>query len=363
MDYQRMKFIKKSPVRIFGRYLLIATASISCLACVQFLVLNHMPGWEPSINGMSNQRMINFKVIGDGTLAVAEFYAFESATQDRIDLSLSIMDLERGVKRLEVREDGLFCARISPSAKSLALGYRDGFLKIRMLEGSSPDLELRHTSNGRPIRDVHWSPDESRLLLSFDTSNEIVDLTGTVLNSISSPNIAPVVCPPNSNYFCLANQGFYKLYDWHDGREVAELPIESSVRSLAFSDEFRFVACLRGCDLFVFDLIAWKSVWARQIKAPWSTKTAIAFSPDNRSIALVLHGQSMKSHKVDLFDIESEKEISSHELGMDYIAGIEFSNERLWAWTTSGKVCNLRCKPQVADSKFTVLHENIVAFQ
>lgn len=353
----------RSPLRIFTRYLLIAMASISVLACLQFLFLNRMPGWEKSSHGLSSQRMISFRLIGNGSHAVAEYYKFESTTQDTIDLSLSIMDVESGTKYFEVNEPGLFCACISPDSEKLAMGYRDGTVKIRRLDGTTDDLNLSHASLGRPIRDIHWSPDSSRLLLGYDTSNDIVDLNGIVLNTVSTPTVAPIVCPADSGYFCMANHGQYRLYDWQTGREVAELPIESSVRSLIFSDDFKYCACLRGCDLVIFDLVAWRSVWSKTIKAPWSTKTAIAFSPDERSIAMVTQEQAALTHRVSVFDIESQTELGSHSLAIDCIAGIEFSNQRLWAWTSSGKVCQLKLDKLPDNSKFTVLHENVTEFQ
>ncbi|MFO0943434.1 MAG: hypothetical protein U0930_22085 [Pirellulales bacterium] len=337
-------------------------ASISVLAIIQFVFLNHMPGWETSIHGMSSQRMINFRLIGDGSYAVAEYYAVESPTQDKIDFSLSILDVERGQKYFEVKEPGLTSARVSPDLQLLALGYRDGTVKIRKLDGSANDLNLSHSSLGRSVRDVHWSPDSTRLLLAYDTTNDIVDLSGVVLSTISTMSIAPIVCPEDSNYFCLANQGYYRLYEWQTGREVAELPIEASVRSLTFSSNLRYCACLRGCDLMVFDLVAWKSTWSQPIKSPWSTKTAIAFSPDERSIAIVKHDETL-THRILVFDIETECELSSYEVQMDYIAGIVFCSERLWAWTTSGKVSHLMMKQSEVDSKFTVLLENVTAFQ
>lgn len=326
-------------LRVFVRHLGIAIAGVALLASIQFLVVDHMPGWQSGFGEMSNRRLTNFRLLSDGRRAIAEYFGVDhNLPKKQINLSFQILNLDQQTQLSDVNIPGLLCAKCSPDSQLIALGFADGRLSLRTIERVAESQSEIHTVNyHKPISDIHWSPDGNRLLLGFNGASHLIEKTGEVICKIPSRNEAATICPPKSNCFCLAMDRRFRLYDWRDGAELMALPIDASIRSVTFSHDLRFVAGLAGCDLVVFEISTGKQVWSQKTKSIWSARNAIAFSFDDRSIAIIQQCNQNR-HQVCVYDFSTQCQIGRHEVDDGYLNGIELSDDSLWAWSTDGQI-------------------------
>ena len=109
---------------------------------------------------------------------------------------------------------------------------------------------------------------------------------------------------PSENRLAVFCNGRIRLWNSSDGKQVAEFPASSEGRStcLAFSSDGQLLASMydKGA-ILVWNVQSKSVVWRAQVATHSSTQTTIAFSPDDRLLAVPA------AEKLALFDVATGK--------------------------------------------------------
>lgn len=328
-------------LRSFGKYFLIASVSILMLAGVQFCCLKRMPYWNSDQIGMPKHRMIDLQSCDSGRTMVAKYFCSEQSTKTSIDLSVSIIDCQSNQRSNSIRLPGLMCAKFSTDGVRVALGFRDGRVSIaKPADAGHASQIVRHDASEAVPRDLFWSPDGRQLLVCTDFSAYLIDsLSGLQLKQVDFDNSREVVVPYKANCFALATQGKYSLFSWATGDRLRDLQINSQARSIVLSSDLRYTGYCLGSEMHIQDNFSGRDLLGKKLLLRSSTRVAIAFAPDEKSVALVTEQPNSQGFSIGLVDLSSGQTISEQSFGSMFIAGISYTPDAVWAWSTAGTIC------------------------
>jgi WD40 repeat protein len=317
---------------------MLAASSISLLAVIQYLTLEHMPIWNAAAASIPNHRMVDFTTAGDGRM-VAAYIDFSERLDLPNRLCVSFINTVDSTRNIDILRPGFTRSAISPCGKCLASSDHDGNVFLLTPEASSKESILL-SRLGKGVTGLVWSHDSKRMLVCTENSLLLVSIAEKIVTALPIELTNRVVACTGADCFLASTSNKYCLFDWKTGQVVREVPIDAEARSIAFSADLRYTAYSVGTTVRLFDLWEEKLLWSREYRVPWLTKYSVAFARDNRSLAVVsTTGENFDDYVVNIIDVDSQREVSSRLFKNEVISGVHFAaDDSMWLWSSDGSI-------------------------
>jgi hypothetical protein len=340
------KIVKRIPF-----YFMLAAASISLLAVIQYLTLEHMPIWNSAAAKIPSHRLVDFTTADNGRM-VAAYIDFSERLDLPNRLCVSFINTVDPTKTIDVIRPGFTRSAISPCGNWLAISDHDGNVFLLTPDALSKESKLL-SELGKGVTGLIWSNDSQRMLVCTESSLLLVNIAEKIVTALPIELTNRVVACTGADCFVASADNKYCLFDWKTGELVREVPIDSDARSIAFSADLRYTAYSVGTTVRLFDLWEDKLMWSREYRVPWLTKQAVAFARDNRSLAVVSTvDQDFDDYVVNIIDVESQQEVCSRRFRDEVISGVHFAkDDSMWLWSSDGSIRKWDWHSQVQGQK------------
>lgn len=319
-------------------FFILAASSISLLAVIQYLALEHMPIWNSAEASIPNFRMVDFTTMSEGRM-VATYLEFPGRNDLPNRLSVSFINTADSTKSIDVIRPGFIRSAISPCGNCLATADHDG--NVSLVNSNNLAKESILLSDlGKGVTGLIWSNDSMRLLVCTESSVLLVNIAERIVTELPLQLTTPVVACAGADCFLASSSDKYCLFDWKTGQAVRDVPIDINARSIALSADLRFTAYFVGTTVRLFDLWEEKLLWSREYRVPWLTKNSISFARDDRSLAVVsTAGLQLDDYVVSIIDVKSQREVCTRRFENEVISGIHFStDDSMWLWSSDGAI-------------------------
>jgi WD40 repeat protein len=253
--------------------------------------------------------------------------------------SIRVWDLETGKQvgeKWEDKDGGMETIAISPDSKKVAIGYRDGTVKLWNIDkGKAIKTWTGHTER---VESVSWSPDGGRVVSgSKDGTFRVWDVKSgkTILGPINTGKHVRAVCySPDAKMIATAWIGL-KIWDASSGELLKTFEKIYSMCLAWTSDGKTLIAGRSKIDT---------ARWTELDLCGHIVTSAISLSPNDR----ILASASILEKTVELWNLDTNKPIGTPLHHQDCVRSATFSadgkflvtccNDNIYTWDVSAIV-------------------------
>ncbi|CDW54121.1 WD40 domain containing protein [Trichuris trichiura] len=216
-------------------------------------------------------------------------------------------------KIISAHQGAVLCAAWSADCSSVATGGEDGHVKIWSRNGL---LRLTLTIVDRPVYDLVWSPDGSRLLFCSDNALHVHNVQGTeraIRWKAHAGALLSIDWNSVNGYIVSASEdGRYKIWNENGKALYTSNNVKSSVASVSWSPDGHFLAVgfqqkLRLCTSSGDHIVCEEIIDGEVAKVAWSPDGSIVSvgSRDNELFIFYVHSETSRWYQLEASQLDN----------------------------------------------------------